>query len=744
MCRRLRTLIGGTVAVAATTDGDIELGIANLKRATLSAPPPGAGAASLWLVRFGISSRRELLYVNWRELEHVLVCGQAGGGVEIVLTSLAAALAERYMPQHLRLWTFAHPHTFPSVLGDLPQQQAGLVDPNRPDQVQPVLAQLEAELRRRMATLIPFHTRNRPPDRTLPDMVVLVDELADLQDQPVIDLLLTHGSAYGMHLLAGTTRAEAVYDDVLDRLSTRLVLRTPSDDVSLWQLGEAGAADLGRGELLMRLDGRNAIRMHGFRISEPHLTELITLLAEAATAGEPDITGSAATPSSPSSAQETNAGGIAEAGEPGTAGAASPRGRNPDAASTLTPSRDAAVVPEPGAGRPADPPDPAEASLPVIVQESARECRDDESQGRQDAAETGTASYLNGSSSTNGYVPAGPSCQPVPVEATAARTSVAHEQPEHTADAAGQDQAGSSISVRAVLSPDESLIQVCCFGTLTVSSGDRILTASGKRGAASYKAQELLAFLAAHPEGTVTNEKLCLALWPEADAESALNSKRVAMRRLRELMQRQVPGLPDRFVGITSGNVNQLDPKLVWSDVHEFLALCRAPVTSRADEGIRVLERARALYRGPLLIGDGLETYAWVTEHEVDQAPLWEQYRDAYYRVTQRLGRLYVEAGNIDAAILLYRSILKDEPTLEDVVRDLYQCYRLTGDLYMLKREHLNLIQSLRKAYAGLDDGETDMHDIQPEPETEALYREIRVELKVEGNGTAQNDAPAR
>jgi hypothetical protein len=78
----------------------------------------------------------------------------------------------------------------------------------------------------------------------------------------------------------------------------------------------------------------------------------------------------------------------------------------------------------------------------------------------------------------------------------------------------------------------------------------------------------------------------------------------------------------------------------------------------------------------------------------------------------------------------LYREILAAEPTLEDVVRELYRCYQQLGDITSLIREDRHLRQGLREMYSDADDSGVDPNDYQPEAETVMLFNEIRQDLQ--------------
>lgn len=142
------------------------------------------------------------------------------------------------------------------------------------------------------------------------------------------------------------------------------------------------------------------------------------------------------------------------------------------------------------------------------------------------------------------------------------------------------------------------------------------------------------------------------------------------------------------------------------------------------------LEEARRHDRGDLLSGHAARFYEWVDERGDSGVSLREHYREEYYRATQRLARIYFEEGRPDLGIPLYKDILKAEPTLEDVVRELYRCYPQLGDLTSLIREDRHLRQALRDVYYDPDDPEDDPASYQPEPETIALCDQVRQQLE--------------
>ncbi len=116
-----------------------------------------------------------------------------------------------------------------------------------------------------------------------------------------------------------------------------------------------------------------------------------------------------------------------------------------------------------------------------------------------------------------------------------------------------------------------------------------------------------------------------------------------------------------------------------------------------------------------------------------------EHYREQYFRATGKLARLYYEEGRAELALPLYKEILRAEQTLEDIVRQLYRCYGQLGDLTSLIREDRHLRQALREVDAAIGGTPANGQEFEPEPETTALFREIRVGLETRPAGMADN-----
>ena len=275
-------------------------------------------------------------------------------------------------------------------------------------------------------------------------------------------------------------------------------------------------------------------------------------------------------------------------------------------------------------------------------------------------------------------------------------------------------------------------IWVRCFGTLRVTArtGDEERVLSDQvNGASHHKPWSLLVYLACLPDGTATADKLVEVFWGEVDTEDVNRSLRVTLARLRKLIRMQVPELPAEAELVISERHGRrrLDTRYITSDVQRFEALCEAAEKRPPGDALALYEEAHALYRDDLLPD---APYSWLDAREHDGLTLRERYREAHRRVANRLASLYRQQGQLDRAVALYEWLLRAEPTLEDVARELYRCYEQRGDLASLLRTHAQLRRALCDAYGDGFGGPVSASDVSPQPHTEQVFRQVEEALR--------------
>ena len=194
-------------------------------------------------------------------------------------------------------------------------------------------------------------------------------------------------------------------------------------------------------------------------------------------------------------------------------------------------------------------------------------------------------------------------------------------------------------------------LQVFALGPLRVEVDGILLRNWGGAKAGTRQAEAVFAFLFDRGERGAAKDEIIELIWPDVDLERADLAFHRTLHGLRMTIE---PGRSrgDRGGAITFHNDRyRLDPSLVaWSDIVAFdEAMAAASAASDADEPIRHLERARALYRGDYL--DDCPFYgdsAQVEEHR-------ELLRGRCVDLLLALGDRYERRGDGPAAAASFR-----------------------------------------------------------------------------------------
>jgi predicted ATPase/DNA-binding SARP family transcriptional activator len=242
-------------------------------------------------------------------------------------------------------------------------------------------------------------------------------------------------------------------------------------------------------------------------------------------------------------------------------------------------------------------------------------------------------------------------------------------------------------------------LAVRLFGSLEVSVRGEPVT-----GWAYAKPKELLAFLLAHRRGR-TRPEIGAAIWPDATPAQLRNSFHVTLHHLRKAL-----GHADWVV--IENERYRLSPTLrVWSDVAEFEELVRTPADA-ADAGR--LRQALDLYRDHYLAGESASR--WRDDEQ-------DRLRGLMTEAGLRLGELLEGEGATDAAVAVYEALIGMEPLQEEAHRRLIRYWAAAGDRVRAARQYERLAARL----------EGDL-GLEPDPETAALYRSLKV--AAQGNPT--------
>ncbi len=210
-------------------------------------------------------------------------------------------------------------------------------------------------------------------------------------------------------------------------------------------------------------------------------------------------------------------------------------------------------------------------------------------------------------------------------------------------------------------------LRIQALGSLRAEQGEEPIRRWGGEKAGSRQAEGLFAFLLDRGERGASKDEIVELIWPDVDLDRADVAFHRTMLGLRSMLQ---PGRRGRgaSAAITFHNDRyRLDPETVgYTDVTEFEQLIRDAGAADPDERLRLLERARALYRGDYL--DDCPYYGDSADVEDRRRALRQRYVD----LLVELGDRHADRGDRPAAAECYReaqSLAEDElPRVADAL----------------------------------------------------------------------------
>ncbi len=224
-------------------------------------------------------------------------------------------------------------------------------------------------------------------------------------------------------------------------------------------------------------------------------------------------------------------------------------------------------------------------------------------------------------------------------------------------------------------------------------------SSAGEISIPSKKGQALVAYLALAPGQRRSRYDLADALWSDRGEEQARHSLRQSILTIHKALGDQSP-----LVLIAEAEELVLNKDLIAIDVLDFKRLAAAEDSER-------LEQAVALYGGDLLES------LYVRSEGFDEWLVRERarLRDLTVETLARLMNLHAGSDDADRAIKTTERVLALDPLREDAHRMLMRLYDGTGRRSAALRQFQVCEETLRQEL-----------DAEPEPETLALYSELR------------------
>jgi S-DNA-T family DNA segregation ATPase FtsK/SpoIIIE len=288
-----------SVRIAAPVPGKSVVGIEipNARREPvflrdILASPAFQGARSKLVLALGKDMLGTPMVTDLAQTPHLLIAGVTGSGKSVGLNSMICSILLHAAPHEVKFIMIDPKMLELSVYDGIPHLIAPVV--THPKKAAAALHWAVEEMERRYRLLAEHGVRGiegynqRHPDRRLPYLVVVIDELADLMlvarrdVEEALTRLAQMARAAGIHLLVATQRPSV---DVLTgiikanfpaRISFQVSSRTDSRTI----LDAIGAERLlGKGDMLFLPPGTSKLlRIHGAYVSEADVKRLVEYL----------------------------------------------------------------------------------------------------------------------------------------------------------------------------------------------------------------------------------------------------------------------------------------------------------------------------------------------------------------------------------------------------------------------------------------------------------------------------------
>jgi S-DNA-T family DNA segregation ATPase FtsK/SpoIIIE len=225
-------------------------------------------------------------------MPHLLIAGATGSGKSVCINAVLAGLLLQSTPRELRLILVDPKRVELSGFAGLPHLLVPVVV--EPDSAVAALRWAVVEMEQRYKLFAGHGARNitvfneRAPQlglRTLPKIVIVIDELADLmmvaasEIEDLICRIAQLARAVGIHLIVATQRpsADIITGLIKANIPSRVAFAVSSGVDSRVILDEMGAEKLlGRGDMLyLPIDAGKATRLQGAYVSDRELDQLI-------------------------------------------------------------------------------------------------------------------------------------------------------------------------------------------------------------------------------------------------------------------------------------------------------------------------------------------------------------------------------------------------------------------------------------------------------------------------------------
>ncbi|MCJ1974672.1 DNA translocase FtsK [Lactococcus piscium] len=248
---------------------------------------------------------------NLAKMPHILVAGSTGSGKSVAVNGIIASILMKALPSQVKFLMIDPKMVELDVYNDIPHLLIPVVtNPRKAARaLQKIVDEMESryELFRRVgsrniegynAKVDAFNAESQEKQQTLPLIVVIVDELADLMmvaSKEVEDAIIRIGQkarAAGIHMILATQRpsVDVISGLIKANVPSRVAFAVSSGTDSRTILDSNGAEKLlGRGDMLFKpIDENHALRLQGAFLSDEDVASVVSFIRDQASADYDD------------------------------------------------------------------------------------------------------------------------------------------------------------------------------------------------------------------------------------------------------------------------------------------------------------------------------------------------------------------------------------------------------------------------------------------------------------------------
>ncbi len=238
----------------------------------------------------------EAVYFDIAKMPHLLIAGATGMGKSVCINSLVVSLLYKASPEDVKLILVDPKKVEMSIYNGIPHLLVPVV--SDPKKAAGSLSWAVAEMERRFGLIEAVgvrdvktfneKTKDDPDYEFLPQIVIIIDELADLMMTAPDDVeesicrLAQKARAAGMHLIIGTQRpsVDVITGLIKANIPSRIAFTVASQIDSRTIIDRGGAENLiGRGDMLFYPVGAaKPMRVQGAFVSESDVEEVVAYI----------------------------------------------------------------------------------------------------------------------------------------------------------------------------------------------------------------------------------------------------------------------------------------------------------------------------------------------------------------------------------------------------------------------------------------------------------------------------------